>query len=241
MKYERLTFDQYFIDTSNDFNKTGKARYKIKYNKVYYGYKGQKCEANWEAHLEDNVIQINFEQTNGKLDWMCNLLFLSKYYDTFMYNGKKITLRVHDGWKAMYKAMKHQVRDKVKELLKIAPEAEIEVIGWSLGSGMAMLCAQDIFYNFNKKVHLFTYGSTNPFKTNIFNRRRIRNYLRDCCKEVYNFSDRNDIVTYLPPRLFGFIKIRRVSVGGLFNPFKLFNAKKYHTHYDDKKLYRKIK
>lgn len=41
MEYEKLPFPQYFIDTSDDYNDTGKARYKIKYEQVIYIYKNQ--------------------------------------------------------------------------------------------------------------------------------------------------------------------------------------------------------
>jgi len=245
MEYEKLPFPQYFIDTSDDYNDTGKARYKIKYEQVIYIYKNQVVCADWEMHYEPdrNVIQINFEETDGKIDWFVNFMFVEKYYDTFIWEGKKITLRVHGGWAAMYKAMKHKVRNKLAYLLELYPSAEVEVVGWSLGSGQAMLCAQDIFYNFGIRSHLITYGSVNPFKTNIFNRRKIRKYLKSCCKEVYNFSHKCDIVTYLPFRLLGFIKIKRVNLGhyGIFWLFKLFNPLKYHTHYDDEELYEKIK
>lgn len=64
-----------------------------------------------------------------------------------------------------------------------------------------MLCAQDLYHNFGIRSYLYTYGSVNPFKTNIFNRRKIRKYLRGCCKEIYNFSDLSDIVTYVPFRI----------------------------------------
>jgi len=238
---KRLKFSQYFIDTSDDFNHTGKARYKIDYKVVPYTYKGFPFEANYEIHYEAdrNVIQINFQATNGNMDWVTNLLFTQKYYDSFIYNGKKITLRVHNGWAAMYKAMKHLIRDRVNVLLHVNPTAEIEIIGWSLGSGQAQLCAQDIFYNFGRKVNLYTYGSVNPWKTNIFNRRKIKRYLRECCNDCYNFSNVNDFVTYLPPRLFGFIKIKRRPVGRPFIFWKLFNIRKYHTTYDDESLYTK--
>ena len=242
MGQNRLSFSQYFIDTSGDFNHTGNARYQIHYTSVPYEYKGKKIDANYEMHYEEDrhTIQINFEATNGKLDWFANLMFVSKYYDTFIYGDKKITLRVHNGWAAMYKAMKHQIRDRLKVLLLAHPEAQIEVIGWSLGSGQAQLCAQDIFYNFGRKVFLYTYGSVNPFKTNIFNRRKIKKYLNECCLSVYNFSNVNDIVTYLPPRLiFGFIKIKRCPVGKPFAFWKLFHPGVYHTTYDDDTLYEK--
>lgn len=238
---KHLKFSQYFIDTSDDFNHTGRARYKIRYAAVPYIYKGFPFEANYEMHYEDkrNVIQINFQATTGNMDWIANFLFIKKYYDSFEWEGKKITLKVHNGWAAMYKAMKNQIRDRVSVLMHVYPTAEIEIVGWSLGSGMAQLCAQDIFYNFGRKVFLYTYGSVNPWKTNIFNRRKIKKYLRECCYECYNFTNVNDIVTYLPPRLFGFIKIKRRPVGRPFIFWKLFNPGKYHTTYDNEELYTK--
>ena len=240
--YARLEFNQYFIDTSDDYNNTGKARFHIKYKSKPFKYKNKTCYSNWETHYEEDrdVIQVNFEQTHGMRDWLVNFMFIEKYYGKFKYKGKNIQLRVHNGWAKMYKNIKHEVRDEVSALLQLHPSAEVEVIGWSLGSGQAMLCAQDLFYNFDIKSHLFTYGSVNPFKTNIFNRRRTRNYLKDCCKEVYNFSDLSDIVTYVPFRFWGFIKIKRVNLGW-FNIFGLFNPWKYHTHYDREDLYKKVK
>lgn len=240
--YKKLRYGQYFIDTSNDYNDTGLARFEIKYKDVTYEYKGIQCHANYEVHYEPdrNVIQVNFQETNGKKDWFVNFMFIEKYYDTFIWRDKKITLRVHNGWAAMYKAMKHQVRNEVWELLCKYPNAEVEIVGWSLGSGQAMLCAQDLNYQFGIKSHLFTYGSVNPFKTNIFNRHRIKKYLRSCCKEVYNFGDVNDIVTYLPFRILGFIKIKKVALNRPLLFWRLFNPLKYHTHYDDEALYTRV-
>ena len=44
--------------------------------------------------------------------------------------------------------IKHDVRDKWKELHEQHPDAETEILGWSLGSGLATLCCQDLNYNF---------------------------------------------------------------------------------------------
>ena len=241
MKYYKLDYEQYFIDTSNDTNHTGKARFKIKYNDITYKYADEICHANYEVHyeVERNVIQINFQQTVGFKDWFVNFMFLKEYYDSFYYNEKRITLKVHNGWAEMYKAMKHNIRNEVTELLRTYPKAYVEVVGWSLGSAMAQLCAQDLNFNFGIRPHLYTYGSVNPFKINLFNRKKIKRYLNDCCEEVYNFSHKSDIVTYLVPRIFGFIKMRRVNLG-TFHFLGLFNPMKNHTCYDQEELYNKI-
>jgi len=242
LNYTKLPYYQYFTDNSCDINNKGTARFKIEYIDVPYSYKGILNHADYEIHYEKerNVIQINFEGSKEGVDWITNFIFLPKYYDTFVFNNKKITLRVHTGWAFMYKAIKHQVRDKVKELKDLYPHSNIEIVGWSLGSGQAMLCAQDLYYNLGVKSYLYTFGSVNPFKTNIFNRGKILKYLRGCCYNIYNFCDRSDIVTYAVPRIFGFVKLRRVNLKGRFKFFGLFRPFKYHLEYDSEYKYAKI-
>lgn len=36
MSYKKLRYSQYFIDTSNDYNDTGLARFEIKYKDITY-------------------------------------------------------------------------------------------------------------------------------------------------------------------------------------------------------------
>ena len=240
--YKHLNYGQYFIDTSGDVNKTGKASFKIEYKSIDYEYKGILTHANYYVRYDDkrNVIQVHFEGTNDIPDWVTNLIFQPKYYDSFIWEGKKITLKVHRSWAYMYKEMKRNIRTEVMKYKEIHPDCEVEVIGWSLGSGQAMLCAQDLNYNFGIESHLYTFGSVNLFKTNIFNRRKTIKYLRSCTKSYRIFCNRNDIVTYLVPRLFGFVKIGRVNIKGKFNFFGLFRVMKNHFIYDNELLYERI-
>ena len=242
MNYKKLRYEQYFIDTSGDVNNTGKASFEIKYNSIDYKYNGVLTHANYFIRYDEkrNVIQIHFEGTRDVPDWLTNIIFQPKYYDSFIWNDKKITLKVHKSWAYMYKVMKYNIRNEVKALLDKYNDAIIEVIGWSLGSGQAMLCVQDLNYNFGIKSHLYTFGSVNLFKTNIFNRRRTIKYLKSCCNSFHIFCNRNDIVTYLVPRLFGFIKINRLNVKGKFNFFGLFRVIKNHFIYDNAKIYERI-
>ena len=242
INYSKLPYHQYFIDTNNDMNNKGNKRFEMKYEDISYTWKGVLTHANYEINYDEkrDVIQIHFQGTKDLPDWFSNFFFIPKYYDTFIWNNKKITLKVHQSWAAMYKVMKHFIRNKVKELKEIHKSAEIEVIGWSLGSGQAQLCVQDLYYNLGIKSHLFTFGSVNLFKTNIFNRNKTRKYLRACCKEYHLFCNRNDIVTYVVPRIFGFIKIDRINVKGKFNFFGLFKPLKYHCHYDEISYYERI-
>ena len=246
MDYNKLSFGQYYIDTSKDWRNSGKSRYDIKFNHVEFTYKlfkliPLKCSAEWEVHYEKdrNVIQVNFEQTHGTLDWIINLLFKEKMYDKFTWEnskGKKvkIVLKASKGWSKMYKAMKHDVKIAVKNILKKHPDAFIEIIGWSLGSSQAQYACQDINYHFGILPYVYTYGSVKPWRGG----RKQKEYLKTTYKECYNFMHKKDIVTYMPPFI-GFFAMNPIKLGK-FNPFSLFNPNKWHTEYGEEYLYEKL-
>lgn len=246
MDYNKLSFGQYYIDTSKDWRNSGKSRYDIKFNHVEFTYKlfkliPLKCSAEWEVHYEKdrNVIQVNFEQTHGTLDWIINLLFKEKMYDKFTWEnskGKKvkIILKASKGWSKMYKAMKHDVKIAVKNILNKHPDAFIEIIGWSLGSSQAQYACQDINYHFGVLPYVYTYGSVKPWRGG----RKQKEYLKTTYKECYNFMHKKDIVTYMPPFI-GFFAMNPIKLGK-FNPFSLFNPNKWHTEYGEEYLYEKL-
>ncbi len=240
--YTKLRYEQYFIDTSSDINNTGRTSFNIEYKSIDYEYNGILTHANYCVRYDEkrDVIQVHFEGTKDIPDWFTNFIFLPKYYDSFVWENKKITLKVHKSWAAMYKVMKYFVRKEVMELKELHKDAHVEVIGWSLGSGQAMLCVQDLNYNFGIKSHLYTFGSVNLFKTNIFNRRKTLKYLRSCCKSYHIFCNRNDIVTYVVPRIFGFVKFGRLNIKKRLNVFSMFRVLKNHFIYDKEEIYSKI-
>ena len=247
MEYRRLPFEQYFINTSEDYNNIGAITYPVRYNAVSYSTTLLERlfridhEVNYEIHYEEdrNVIQLNFQRTVGFSDWVANVgEFAVKYYDSIEFEGKPLQLRVHRGWGDMYLTIKREVRRQWQTMHEQHPDAETEILGWSLGSGQAILCAQDLNYNFGLKSHLYTFGTVRPFKAVISNADRMRRYLSSVCEECWNFADVNDIISYMPP-FRGFLMINRVNVGtGLRRSvFRLLNPYRYHTLYDQAYLY----
>lgn len=247
MAYRRLDFEQYFIDNSEDYNHTGKASKELHYKAVTYQCTGLEKlfrfqhEMNYEIHYEKerDVIQINFQKTNGFSDWIANIVeFTDKYYDAFYFEGQMLCLRAHHGWANMYRSIKNEIRLEWSRLHKKYQTAETEIIGWSLGSAQAILCCQDLNYNFGVCPYLYTFGSVRPFKYTFFNRCQMKQYLNSIYKEGWNFANVNDIVTYMPPFL-GFIMPNRVKVGlEGFSIKKLLQPGYYHTIYDNPELYR---
>ena len=250
MGYSRLPFEQYFINTSEDYKHTGLATWPVAYTSSYYSCStaetalGFRHEVNYEYHYEPerDVIQFNFQCTIGLPDWFANIFESSdKYYDAIDFEGEPLQLRVHHGWGQMYRAAKNEIRGAWERLHAEHPTAAAEIVGWSLGSAQAMLCSQDLNYNYGLRAHLFTFGSVRPFKAERGDSERLRRYLSSLCEECWNFADVNDIVTYMPP-FRGFAAIRRVDVSDVKrrSVFRLLNPLRYHTCYHRAELYAKL-
>ncbi len=249
MKYQRLPFEEYFINTSEDYTHTGRVTYPVKYTAVKYNTTilgkllGIAHEVNYEIHYEPerDVIQIHFQCTHDKTDWIANIFeSSSRYYDAIDFEGKRLQIRVHHGWGNMYLAVKRLIREKWEELHEAHPDAYTEIIGWSLGSAVACLCCQDLNYNFGVKPYLYTFGSVRPFRSTPLNRKRMRRYFETLYTDCANFADVNDLISYLPP-FSGFTMIKRVNIGTNLKRsfFRLIDPLRYHTHYDQPELYRK--
>lgn len=250
MEYKRLPYYQYFIDTSEDFNKTNKVRNKVDYIAVpYQCYFWEKIfhmqhEVNYAFVYDQkrNVIQIYFQKTNGWSDWFVNIVeSASKYYDSFEFEGEQLELHVHRGWGAMYKTIKHVIRDKWLYYHNLYPDAATEIMGWSLGSGQAMLCCQDLNWNYGVKPYVYTFGSVKPFRSHHGNAGLLDRYLSSISSRTCNFANRNDLVTYMPP-FKGFRMISRRNLGReQIRLSRLLDPYKYHTIYDHRDLYMRKK
>ena len=141
MKYQRLPYEEYFINTSEDFTHTGRVTYPVKYTAVKYNTTrlgklfGIAHEVNYEIHYEPdrNIIQLHFQRSQGSIDWIANVFeFASRYYDAIEFEGEPLQIRVHHGWANMYLAVKRQVREEWAELHEAHPDAATEILGWSL-------------------------------------------------------------------------------------------------------------
>ena len=250
MAYRHLPFEEYFINTSDNYLHSGRASYPVRYSAVKYNSSkffktlGISHRVHYEIHYEQDrdVIQIHFRGALGVGDWVVSVFeSAGRYYDAIDFEGEPLQLLVHRGWGKMYRAVKRVIRGKWSELHELHPDAATEIIGWSLGSGIASLCCQDLNFNFGVKPYLYTFGSVRPFKYTPQNKERMCRYLSTLYTDCENFADVNDLFGYLPP-FRGYTMIRRVDVGTERKRswFRLINPLRYHLWYSRPDLYRKI-
>ncbi len=238
MEYRRLNFEDYFIICSENWNNVETNLDIAVFDKIKYIYKGKEYIAEYQVRLDSarQCVQVIFQQTYEKSDWKVNFDFPTKLYDKLTFDGKLIQLRVHGGWARMWLAMQDTIREKIKKFLELHPDFYIEVFGWSLGSGLAQLAAEDIYFKFGKKPYLYTYGSVKPFYG-----KKTYEYVKQCCTEAYNFKFKEDIVGYMVP-FFGWRGINDIKLKAEkhFCIINLFNPMKYHTRYDIPNSYKNI-
>lgn len=234
--YVRLPFSEYYIICSRNYTHQETHAWLAEYSEIVYRHGRHTHRVNYQVRYDHvrHCIQAIFQQTADRSDWRANFEFAGRLYrePLDLGGGKTLAMRVHRGWGDMWRACKKAVRQEISLLLKEHPEAHIEVFGWSLGSAIAQICAEDVFYQFSRRPYLYTYGSVRPFAG-----RKTWRYVQGCCEKAYCFYDACDIVGYMVPFPW-YRAIRHYALHSeRFGIMKLFNPWKFHTLYGQEWLY----
>lgn len=171
----------------------------------------------YKVEVIDEKIYVLFQQSKEKTDWISNLNFPAVLYDNH--------LMFHRGFVKQYDAVKRFVINDLSHAVCQRPNADIIVAGWSLGAALAEIAVEDVYWHTGKRPTLISFGSPKA----VFNL-ATRNFIRACCKDIREYCNRNDIVTYMPP--IGYWHLNKVKVGDKFSPRKVIHPYTYHTNYD---------
>jgi triacylglycerol lipase len=158
--------------------------------------KGRKKRIEGAFVKEKDTLHIFFMATNTNLDWITNLFFFKKRVP---YNNvKNREVKVHSGYCKRYTL--NSIRTKI--LLYTAKNPDIKnviVSGYSMGGGLAPICAVDVAYNF-PKLNVSCLSFAGP---RVGNKAFLDSIINQGV-QFKHFAMTNDIVPKLPPKLFGF-------------------------------------
>lgn len=186
---------------------------KTDWTKIPGEQKGTKVE--YKVEVIDGTLYVLFQQSYEVTDWLSNLNFpATKYEQKFKF---------HRGFCKQYDSVKEHIRVEVANILK-EKEYPITIAGWSLGAAISEIAAEDVFYHTGIMPTVVSFGTPKA----CFNK-YTRDFIRTCCKDIREYCNKSDIVTYQPP--IGYWHLNKIKVG-TFNFFHLFNPWKYHTNYD---------
>lgn len=141
-------------------------------------------DVNYAFVEEGEELYIYFECSGSMEDWRKNFDFCHKAYGLF---------KVHRGFYTAY----YEVREIILDKLYSKIYKKVTVVGYSHGSAIATICHQDIRYHFPKlELQTFAFESPRCLKVP----KKLRYYWAGLVRIVNG----NDLITHLPPKLFGF-------------------------------------
>ena len=179
---------------------------------------------NYSIEVCRNTIYVLFEWSNGAEDWKNNFHFLPTRISEFKGFFKNIKLflktiimdirtpkkpyknmscvwRCHSGFLKVYNAMKDDIKAKIIEILRVKTNIKnIVCVGYSHGGALSLLATEDLTGIYGESLHVSGYGFGAP--------RVIWGYVPKQIKaRLKNYTvirNSNDIVTHVPPSIFGF-------------------------------------
>lgn len=194
----------------------------------------EKCVTADYIHVEksgDYAIQRNgdilylfLEKSDGTADWLNNFRFLAKTYKK-AYKNMETKWRCHRGFLSVWKA----IEPYVKESLLDPTVKEIIIVGYSHGAALAGIAHEYVWFNRpDLREHLTSFGFGAP---RFYGGYKVKTELKERWKNFYPIRNHNDIVTHLPPKLFGYCHVNQVIKIGKKSKYNVIDSHRWQNIY----------
>lgn len=150
-------------------------------------------------------LYVLFEWSNGAEDWHNNLTFFSKTANPK--DPKAEQWRCHRGFLKVWSAMKDEIHALASEYVHHGRAKEISCVGYSHGAALALLATEHFSHHTSVSVTGYGFGCPRVIKGNLPDclERRLAHFI--------TIRNASDLVTHLPPAIFGFRHINLTVVG----------------------------
>ena len=183
-------------------------------------------DASFYCEQKGDTLYIYFEKSNGKTDWKNNFKFAAKSVVSVKkpYKNMCDTWKAHGGFSGVWKIIEPYLQPYICDL----GINKIVIVGYSHGAAIAVLCYE--YCKFNRpdiSDNIEGYGFGCP--------RVVWGFMRKSVKERFCgflvIQNGKDLVTHLPPALFGYR-----HVGNILKIGRNKGYKPIESHYPDKYL-----
>ena len=204
----------------------------------------------YAIQVDDHTLFLLFQWSKGKEDWLNNFDFLPTHHYTLKERWAMLVSMIrtwlkglgapkkaykhmtrpwfcHRGFQRVWKAMRDEIEKKVCELLEAHPEVDnIDCVGYSHGGALSVFATEDMafLYGDGYKVEGYGFGAPRvlwgPIPKEV--KERLENFI-----VVRNVPD---IVTHVPPAVFGFKhagKVVEIGSAGKYNPIDAHKSQNY--------------
>lgn len=175
----------------------------------------------YAIELDGDTLYLLFEWSDGAEDWKNNFDFPAKPYSRM-----DDVWFCHRGFLKVWKSMRDEIESRVAEMVAQHPEiSNITIVGYSHGGAMALFATEDMTYLYGEDFNVSGYGFGAP--------RVLWGYVPKAVRErISGFvTVRNipDIVTHLPPKIFGYqdINIKEIGDKGKYKPIEAHYSSAY--------------
>lgn len=152
---------------------------------------------------ENETLYIYFEPSDGKVDWKHNFMFRKKPY-----KDMEIPYYVHRGFLECWKT----IEDIVIERINDTTIKEIIIVGYSHGGALSMLCHECCwFHRPDIRKNIWGIGFDSP---RVYAGYVVKKELRERWNQYMVIRNDTDIVTHVPPWIFGYHHVGKlVQIG----------------------------
>lgn len=169
------------------------------------GWINTKGDVTYRISKPHKTLILEFQCSNGWKDWFRNLFFKK-----VPYKGMSNPFKVHAGFLSAWKEIEDIIRDRIRERDYTA----ISIIGYSHGGAIAGLCLECANYErpdlaSDHRIIALCYESPR-FYAGGLSKEVKRMKFRGC----YVLRNGWDLVTHLPPLLFGFKHVGKLTKFG---------------------------
>lgn len=161
----------------------------------------EESSADYAYEIIDNILYIYFQGSHGDEDWKSNFDF-----PVTPYRDMDIKWYCHRGFLGVWKS----IRDHIDKSIFKDDLEQVVVVGYSHGAALATLCHEWIWFNYpNLRDKLVGYGIGCPrVYWNWF--WKFPKELRERWENFHPVRNCTDLVTHVPPILFGFRHVNKV-------------------------------
>lgn len=156
-------------------------------------------KGDYAIEREGETLYLLFEGSDSFEDWKNNFSFPARPYSEM-----GVTWLCHKGFLKVWKSIKPYVQDAIMD----QAVKHIVVIGYSHGAAIATLCHEYVWFNrpdLRDELEGYGFGSPRCFWGWFMSKK-----LKQRWENFHIIRNINDIVTHLPPFLFGFRHVNKV-------------------------------
>lgn len=168
---------------------------------------------------DGDLLCIFFQETSTKTDWKNNFDFPATPY-----KDMDIKWKCHRGFLRVWKSIKPYLKDAIAD----RTIKQIYIVGYSMGAALATFCHEYVWFNRpdlrENGLEGFGFGCPRVYFG------RVKKALKERWKHFHPIRNCNDLVTHVPPAIFGFRHVNKVHklsntvIETRYTKFKCINA-----------------